>query len=101
MPLPKHINEARIINAIEAHKDVDGLNIYNAGLLFKGDKSGLRPCTPAGVIELILSTGLGISGKEAVVVGRSILVGKPVAMMLLEQQATVTICNWQGQDDQG
>ena len=98
MPLPKHINEAKVVNAINSAKDVDGLGIENAGKLFKGEKGGLRPCTPEGVIELILSTGLGIIGKEAVVVGRSILVGKPVAMLLLEQQATVTICHSKTKD---
>ena len=98
MPLPKHINEARVINSILAHKDVDGLGIENAGKLYKGEKGGLRPCTPEGVIELILSTGMGISGKEAVVVGRSILVGKPIAMLLLEQQATVTTCHSRTKD---
>lgn len=92
LPLPKHINEQKVLELIDPVKDVDGFHRYNAGGLMTGSKC-LRPCTPSGIIELIKSTGVAISGKNAVVVGRSNIVGKPVALMLLEQNATVTIAH--------
>ena len=92
MPLPKHINEHRVINEIAPEKDVDGLTEVNAGRLILG-KPGLVPCTPQGSILLLKSTGIDLSGKKAVVVGRSILVGKPLAMLLLNENCTVTIAH--------
>ncbi|OXM16739.1 bifunctional methylenetetrahydrofolate dehydrogenase/methenyltetrahydrofolate cyclohydrolase FolD [Paenibacillus herberti] len=92
LPLPKHINEKLVIDAIAVHKDVDSFSPQNTGNLVIGDES-LLPCTPAGIIELIKRTGMDISGKHAVVIGRSNIVGKPVAMLLLRENATVTICH--------
>ena len=91
-PVPKHISQEKIMNTITPEKDVDGLNQVNIGKLVAGAE-GLTPCTPTGIIQMIKSTGIKISGKNAVVVGRSLLVGKPVAMMLLKENATVTICH--------
>lgn len=92
LPIPKHISEDKIIAAIRPEKDVDGFHPINLGKLLAG-RNGLRPCTPLGIMELIDSTGIDIKVKHAVVVGRSNIVGKPVAIMLLEQHATVTICH--------
>lgn len=92
LPLPKHINEKAVIDAIDVAKDVDGFHPESVGNLVIGDDS-LLPCTPAGVIELIKRSGLTIAGKHAVVIGRSNIVGKPVAMLLLREHATVTICH--------
>jgi methylenetetrahydrofolate dehydrogenase (NADP+)/methenyltetrahydrofolate cyclohydrolase len=92
LPLPKHINEKAVIDAIHVQKDVDGFHPESVGNLVIGDDS-LLPCTPAGVIELIKRSGVDISGKHAVIIGRSNIVGKPVAMLLLRENATVTICH--------
>ncbi|MGN0576813.1 MAG: bifunctional methylenetetrahydrofolate dehydrogenase/methenyltetrahydrofolate cyclohydrolase FolD [Ruminococcus sp.] len=92
LPLPKQINEKAIINAIVPEKDVDAFHPVNVGKIMIGDYSFL-PCTPAGVMELIASTGTDITGKNCVVVGRSNIVGKPMAMLLLHQNGTVTICH--------
>ncbi|WP_138753412.1 bifunctional methylenetetrahydrofolate dehydrogenase/methenyltetrahydrofolate cyclohydrolase FolD [Paenibacillus sinopodophylli] len=92
LPLPKHINEKAVIDAIRVEKDVDGFHPESVGNLVIGDDS-LLPCTPAGVIELIKRSGVDIAGKHAVVIGRSNIVGKPVAMLLLRENATVTICH--------
>ncbi|UVI32296.1 bifunctional methylenetetrahydrofolate dehydrogenase/methenyltetrahydrofolate cyclohydrolase FolD [Paenibacillus spongiae] len=92
LPLPKHIEEKAVIDAISVHKDVDGFHPVSVGNLVIGDDS-LLPCTPAGVIEMIKRTGIEIAGKHAVVIGRSNIVGKPVAMLLLREHATVTICH--------
>lgn len=92
LPLPKHINEKEVIGYISPEKDVDAFNAVNVGKIMIGDYSFL-PCTPAGVMELIHSTGTEISGKECVVIGRSNIVGKPMAMLLLHENATVTICH--------
>jgi methylenetetrahydrofolate dehydrogenase (NADP+)/methenyltetrahydrofolate cyclohydrolase len=92
LPLPGHINEKAVIDAISVEKDVDGFHPQSVGNLSIGDDS-LLPCTPAGVIELIKRSGTSISGKHAVVIGRSNIVGKPVAMLLLREHATVTICH--------
>lgn len=96
-PVPSHISQDKVMNTISPQKDVDGLNIQNVGKLVSGTK-GLTPCTPTGIIELIQSTGIDISGKNAVVIGRSMLVGKPIAMMLLANNATVTICHSRTKD---
>ncbi len=92
LPLPDHIDEKAVINAINPDKDVDGFHPVNVGKLYIGDP-GFVPCTPNGVIELLERSGVAIKGKEAVVVGRSNIVGKPVAQLLLARHATVTICH--------
>lgn len=91
-PVPDHMKEEQVMARISPAKDVDGLTTQNSGALFSG-MPGLVSCTPAGVIELIKSTGIEIAGKHAVVVGRSNLVGKPVSILLLNENATVTICH--------
>jgi methylenetetrahydrofolate dehydrogenase (NADP+)/methenyltetrahydrofolate cyclohydrolase len=92
LPLPGHLDGAALTAMIDANKDVDGLTPVNAGLLSLGSP-GLRPCTPLGVMELLASTGIGLEGAEAVVVGRSNLFGKPMAQLLLQANATVTVCH--------
>ena len=92
MPLPKHINPHKVIEAIAAAKDVDGYSVLSAGELLTG-LPGLRPCTPFGCMKLIESTGIDLRGKHAVVIGRSNTVGKPMALLLLQANATVTICH--------
>lgn len=97
LPLPKHIDENVIINNISPNKDVDAFHPVNVGKIMIGDYSFL-PCTPAGVMELIASTGIDIKGKECVVVGRSNIVGKPMSMLLLHKSGTVTICHSKTKD---
>lgn len=97
LPLPKHINEETIINAISPKKDVDAFHPVNVGKIMIGNYDFL-PCTPAGVMELIKESGIDISGKECVVVGRSNIVGKPQAMLLLHANGTVTICHSRTKD---
>jgi methylenetetrahydrofolate dehydrogenase (NADP+)/methenyltetrahydrofolate cyclohydrolase len=92
LPLPDHINDAEILEAIDPEKDVDGFHPMNVGRLNQGQKS-LVPCTPAGVIEILKRSGIEIAGKHAVVIGRSNIVGKPMAALLLKENATVTICH--------
>jgi methylenetetrahydrofolate dehydrogenase (NADP+)/methenyltetrahydrofolate cyclohydrolase len=92
MPLPKHINPQRVIEAISTRKDVDGFSTLSAGELMTG-LPGFRPCTPWGCMKLIESTGVKIAGKHAVVIGRSNTVGKPMALLLLQANATVTVCH--------
>ena len=92
MPLPKHINPQRVIETISTSKDVDGFSVLSAGELASGLK-GFRPCTPYGCMKLIESTGTNLRGKHAVVIGRSNTVGKPMALLLLQANATVTICH--------
>jgi methylenetetrahydrofolate dehydrogenase (NADP+)/methenyltetrahydrofolate cyclohydrolase len=97
LPLPKHIDEAKVINAISVHKDVDGFHIENVGKLSIGEES-LVPCTPAGCV-LLLKDQLGdLTGMNAVVVGRSNIVGKPVSMLLLKEHCTVTIAHSRTRD---
>ena len=96
-PLPKHISAARVVEAIAASKDVDGFSIESAGRLVTG-VAGFRPCTPWGCMRLIESTGIELRGKNAVVIGRSNTVGKPMALLLLQQDATVTICHSRTRD---
>jgi len=97
LPLPKHIDEQKIVELIDPEKDVDGFHPVNAGRLMQGHE-GLVPCTPAGVIEVLKRSGIEIAGKNAVVVGRSNIVGKPMAMLLLHENATVTICHSRTRD---
>ena len=96
-PVPKHISQERVMTSISPEKDVDGLTPVNIGRLTAGSE-GLTPCTPTGILRMIKSTGIEISGKNAVVIGRSLLVGKPIAMMLLKENATVTICHSRTKD---
>lgn len=97
LPLPGHIDEEKVLEAILPSKDVDGFHPYNVGRLMIGAPT-LQPCTPYGVMRLLDSTGVDLSGKNAVVVGRSNIVGKPMAMMLLKRNATVTICHSRTKD---
>jgi methylenetetrahydrofolate dehydrogenase (NADP+)/methenyltetrahydrofolate cyclohydrolase len=92
MPLPKHINPHKVIEAIATSKDVDGYSVLSAGELMTG-LDGFRPCTPYGCMKLIESTGFDLRGKHAVVIGRSNTVGKPMGLLLLQANATVTICH--------
>jgi methylenetetrahydrofolate dehydrogenase (NADP+)/methenyltetrahydrofolate cyclohydrolase len=92
MPLPKHIDPQAVIGAIAAAKDVDGFSLHSAGQLMAG-LPGLRPATPFGCMKLIESTGVSVKGKHAVVIGRSNTVGKPMALLLLQAHATVTVCH--------
>lgn len=92
LPLPPHLDGVALLNHILPHKDADGLHPHNMGQLLRGEP-GLRSCTPAGTMRLLAEHNIGISGKQAVVIGRSILVGKPIAMMLLAENATVTIAH--------
>lgn len=93
LPLPAHINKNRIIDAILPQKDVDGLTPYNLGKLFSGEEPYVYPCTPKGILLLLDEYNIKLEGKKIVVVGRSNLVGKPVAQMLLKRNATVTMCH--------
>ncbi|MEM7435848.1 MAG: bifunctional methylenetetrahydrofolate dehydrogenase/methenyltetrahydrofolate cyclohydrolase FolD [Myxococcota bacterium] len=92
LPLPDHLDDQTIVDAIDPAKDVDGLHPFNAGLLVVG-RSGLRPCTPSGCMRMLAHIGCDPKGKRALVLGRSTLVGKPIALMLLEKHATVTIAH--------
>ncbi len=92
LPFPKHIQTDKIIAAIDPHKDVDGFHTYNVGGLVAGNPLYV-PCTPRGIMEILARTDIELTGKEAVVVGRSNIVGKPIALLLLAQNATVTICH--------
>ncbi|MBE5953614.1 MAG: bifunctional methylenetetrahydrofolate dehydrogenase/methenyltetrahydrofolate cyclohydrolase FolD [Lachnospiraceae bacterium] len=97
LPVPKHINEEKIINAISPSKDVDGFHPASVGALSIGQK-GFVSCTPAGVIQLLKRSNIEISGKECVVIGRSNIVGKPMSMLLLRENGTVTICHSRTKD---
>ncbi len=97
LPLPSHLDEIAVIEAIDPAKDVDGLHPINQARLIQG-RPGLRPCTPLGVMHLIDSTGFELKGARAVVAGRSLLVGKPIAFLLLERHATVTLCHSRTRD---
>lgn len=97
LPLPSHLDEEKVINAISPEKDVDGFHPINVGKLHIGEE-GFVPCTPAGVVELVRRTGVPIAGQQVVVVGRSNIVGKPVASLFLRENATVTICHSRTKD---
>ena len=97
LPLPKQIDENKVICAIDAKKDVDGFHPMNAGALCTGQK-GFVSCTPAGIIELLKRSNIEIAGKECVVVGRSNIVGKPAALLLLRENGTVTLCHSKTKD---
>lgn len=93
LPLPEHIDKFKILDAITPEKDVDGLTTYNSGKLFSGERPYVYPCTPKGILLLLDEYDIKLEGKQAVVIGRSNLVGKPVAQMLLQRNATVTMCH--------
>lgn len=93
LPLPKHIDKSRIINAISPQKDVDGFTPYNFGKLFEGEEPYVYPCTPKGIIRLLDEYKIPIAGQHIVIVGRSNIVGKPLSQMLLNRNATITICH--------
>ena len=97
MPVPKHIDDRKVIMAISPDKDVDCFHPVNVGYLHTGAK-GFLPCTPAGIIELIKRSGHSIEGKNCVIIGRSNIVGKPVAMLLMQENGTVTICHSKTKD---
>ena len=97
LPLPKGLDEAHALAVIAPEKDVDGFHVVNAGLLFTGQE-GVTACTPKGAMEMIRRTGVDLNGKEAVVIGRSNIVGKPMAMLLLAQNCTVTLCHSRTKD---
>jgi methylenetetrahydrofolate dehydrogenase (NADP+)/methenyltetrahydrofolate cyclohydrolase len=92
LPLPPHIRAEKVLDALSPHKDVDGFHPVNQGMLILG-ADGFKPCTPMGIMKLLEAAGCDPKGKNAVVVGRSNIVGKPVALLLLEKHATVTICH--------
>ena len=92
LPVPKHIDEQKIIHAIDPKKDVDGFHTQNVGSLCVGQK-GFVSCTPAGIIQLLSRSDISIAGKECVVIGRSNIVGKPMALLMLQENATVTVCH--------
>jgi methylenetetrahydrofolate dehydrogenase (NADP+) / methenyltetrahydrofolate cyclohydrolase len=92
LPLPPHIDAHRVIEAIAPHKDVDGFHVHNAGALMVG-QPGFKPCTPYGCMKMLESIGVSPKGRHAVVIGRSNIVGKPMAMLLLQANATVTVCH--------
>ena len=97
LPLPRHLNEARVLRKIIPEKDVDGFHIENAGKLFTGQQ-GVVACTPKGIMHMLKEAKVPLSGKHAVVIGRSNIVGKPIAMLLLDENCTVTICHSRTQD---
>jgi methylenetetrahydrofolate dehydrogenase (NADP+)/methenyltetrahydrofolate cyclohydrolase len=97
-PTPTQIEMARVIVALDPVKDVDGFHPFNAGLVALGLPGGVEPCTPAGIIELLERSGVAIQGANAVIVGRSNLVGKPAALLLLKRNATVTLCHTRTRD---
>jgi methylenetetrahydrofolate dehydrogenase (NADP+)/methenyltetrahydrofolate cyclohydrolase len=97
LPLPAHMDAAKVIEAISASKDVDGFHISNAGLLMTGQPL-FRPCTPYGIMKMLEAEGVALRGAEAVIVGASNIVGKPMAMLLLQAGATITICNSKTRD---
>ena len=97
LPLPKHIDESKVLLAIDSNKDVDGFHPVNVGKMVIGEETFL-PCTPAGIIEMLKRTDVEISGKECVVIGRSNIVGKPMSMFMLKENATVTIAHSRTKD---
>lgn len=97
LPLPRHIDGAVVLKAIDPKKDVDGFHVENAGALLSG-APGIAPCTPSGIMELLKDSGVPLEGAHAVVVGRSNIVGKPVALLLLQANCTVTLCHSKTRD---
>lgn len=97
-PLPDHIDEDKARSVIDPSKDIDCMNPYNLAKVFEGDGSGFEPCTPAAVMEIIKYFGINLQGENVAVIGRSMVVGKPLSMMLLKENATVTICHSRTKD---
>jgi methylenetetrahydrofolate dehydrogenase (NADP+) / methenyltetrahydrofolate cyclohydrolase len=97
LPLPRHVDAARVLGAVAAAKDVDGFGVENLGALLAGQPNFV-PCTPAGVMRLLEHAGVTLAGSRAVVIGRSTIVGKPLALLLLQKDATVTICHSKSKD---
>lgn len=98
LPLPSHINELKIINSISPEKDVDGFHVANIGKMVIGDETGFLSCTPYGIMQLLEEYKIEIAGKDAVIIGRSNIVGKPMALMLIQEGATVQVCNSRTKD---
>ena len=97
-PLPKHLDEAMIVSKIDPEKDMDGISPVNMAKVFMGDKTGYAPCTAQAVMELLEQEGINVSGKRVAVIGRSLVVGRPLAMLLMHKNATVTICHTKTQN---
>lgn len=93
LPLPSHIDENKIINAIDPNKDIDGFSDYHKGKLLNGDKNAILPCTPKGIMTILKEEGIDLKGKNVVIVGRSNIVGKPLTAAMINESATVTCCN--------
>ena len=93
LPLPSHIDENKVINAIDPNKDIDGFSDYHKGKLLNGDKDAMLPCTPKGIMTILKEEGIDLKGKNVVVVGRSNIVGKPLTAAMINDSATVTCCN--------
>ena len=98
LPLPAHINELKIIDSISPEKDVDGFHVSNIGKMVIGDETGFLSCTPYGIMQLLEEYKIEIAGKDAVIIGRSNIVGKPMALMLIQKGATVQVCNSKTKD---
>lgn len=98
LPLPSHINELKIIDSISPEKDVDGFHVANIGKMIIGDETGFLSCTPYGIMQLLEEYKIEIAGKDAVIIGRSNIVGKPMALMLIQKGATVQVCNSRTKD---
>ena len=98
LPLPAHINELKIIDSISPEKDVDGFHVSNIGKMVIGDETGFLSCTPYGIMQLLEEYKIEIAGKDAVIIGRSNIVGKPMALMLIQKGATVQVCNSRTKD---
>ena len=98
LPLPAHINELKIIDSISPEKDVDGFHVANIGKMVIGDETGFLSCTPYGIMQLLEEYKIEIAGKDAVIIGRSNIVGKPMALMLIQKGATVQVCNSRTKD---
>ena len=93
LPIPKHIDGLKIINAISAEKDVDGFHTTNIGKMMIGDETGFLPCTPAGVVHMFEEYNINLEGKDVLVIGQSNIVGKPMTLLLIKKRATVQVCN--------
>lgn len=98
LPLPKHIDELKVLNAINPDKDVDGFHFNNIGKMVVGDETGFLSCTPYGILQLLNEYSIDVEGKDVVIIGRSNIVGKPMALLLIQKRATVQVCNTRTKD---
>lgn len=98
LPLPKHIDELKVLNAINPDKDVDGFHFNNIGKMVVGDDTGFLSCTPYGILQLLNEYSIDVEGKDVVIIGRSNIVGKPMALLLIQKRATVQVCNTRTKD---